>query len=158
LFYKGEALKRLHIHISVDDLEKSRIFYTALFGMEPTKVKEDYLQWLVDDPAVNFAISTGRAEKGLNHLGLQVDDDEGVEAIEARLQAAGIGGEKQESAQCCYALSKKFWAEDPQGVIWENYHTMEQIELFGGDAFTGGAGCCNPTFSKNGKWSTGASC
>jgi len=151
-------MKRLHIHISVDDLNKSRVFYTALFGMEPTKVKEDYLQWLVDDPAVNFAISTGRAEKGLNHLGLQVDSEDAVEEIEARLAASGIEGEKQESAQCCYALSKKFWAEDPQGVIWENYHTMEQIELFGGDSFTGGVGCCNPTFSKNGKWSTGASC
>ena len=151
-------MKRLHIHISVDDLNKSRSFYTALFGMEPTKVKEDYLQWLVDDPAVNFAISTGRAEKGLNHLGMQVDSDEYVEEIEARLAAAGMAGERQEAAQCCYARSNKFWAEDPQGVIWENYHTMEQIELFGGDAFTGGAGCCNPTFSKNGKWSTAASC
>ena len=151
-------MKRLHIHISVDDLEKSRAFYTALFGTEPTKVKEDYLQWLVDDPAVNFAVSKGRSRTGLNHLGLQFDSDEAVAETEARLTAAGITGEKQSGAQCCYAESNKYWVQDPQGVIWENYHTMEQIELFGGDAFTGGAGCCEPTFSKNGKWSTGGGC
>ena len=148
-------MKRLHIHISVDDLQESRTFYTALFGAEPTKIKKDYLQWLVDDPAVNFAISKGKAKKGLNHLGLQVESDEAVSEVEARLIASGIAGEKQDEAACCYAKSKKYWAVDPQGVIWENYHTMEQIELFGGDAFTGGTGCCEPTFSQNGKWSTG---
>jgi catechol 2,3-dioxygenase-like lactoylglutathione lyase family enzyme len=148
-------MKRLHIHISVKDLDESRRFYTALFGTEPTTVKPDYLQWLVDEPAVNFAVSAGRAKTGLNHLGLQVDSDAALEAIEARLDAAGVKGEKQEEAQCCYARSNKYWAEDPQGVIWEQYHTMDRVELFGGDAFTGGAGCCEPTFSTNGKWQTG---
>jgi catechol 2,3-dioxygenase-like lactoylglutathione lyase family enzyme len=148
-------MKRLHLHISVTDLDENRRFYTALFGMEPTKVKEDYLQWLVDDPALNFAISTGKAKIGLNHLGLQVDSDDALGAIEARLQAAGIDGEKQEAATCCYARSNKYWVVDPQQIIWEQYHTMEQAELFGGDAFTGGVGCCEPTLSENGKWSTG---
>lgn len=148
-------MKRLHIHISVDDLEKSRAFYTALFGAEPTKVKADYLQWLLDDPAVNFALSAGREKRGLNHLGFQFDSDEAVAEAEARLIAAGIMGEKQDEAACCYAKSNKYWVQDPQEVIWEHYHTMEQIELFGGDSFTGGAGCCQPTFSKNGQWSTG---
>ena len=145
-------MKRLHIHISVEDLDTSRRFYTALFGMEPTKIKADYLQWLVDDPAVNFAISSGRAKKGLNHLGLQVDSDDALEAIEKRLVSAGIAGERQDEARCCYASSKKYWVEDPQNVIWENYRTMAQIEVFGGDAFTGGTGCCEPAFSKNGQW------
>jgi catechol 2,3-dioxygenase-like lactoylglutathione lyase family enzyme len=148
-------MKRLHIHISVENLNENRRFYTALFGQEPTTVKADYLQWLVDEPAVNFALSAGRAKKGLNHLGLQVDSDEALEAIEARFNAAGVTGEKQEEAQCCYARSNKYWAEDPQGVIWEQYRTMEQVELFGGDAFTGGTGCCEPAFSANGTWRTG---
>ena len=151
-------MKRLHIHISVEDLEKSRNFYSALFGMEPTKVKDDYVQWLVDDPAVNFAISTGNTEKGLNHLGLQVDSDEAVQELEERLQNAGVSGEQQKEAVCCYAKSTKYWVQDPEGIIWENYHTMEQMELFGGDSFTGGMGCCEPTFSTSGKWSTGGSC
>jgi catechol 2,3-dioxygenase-like lactoylglutathione lyase family enzyme len=149
-------MKRLHIHISVKDLQESKKFYTALFGMEPTKEKEDYVQWLVDEPAVNMAISSGRGKFGLNHLGLQVDSDEALEAIEQRLEKAQIGGEKQDEAQCCYASSKKYWIEDPQNIIWENYHTMEQIEFFGGDAFTGGTGCCTPSFSENKKYSKGS--
>ncbi len=148
-------MKRLHLHISVKDLEKNRQFYTTLFGSEPTKVKEDYIQWLLDDPYINFAISSGRDKIGLNHLGIQVDSDEALEAIEKRLIEGNIMGEKQEEAQCCYASSKKYWVEDPQNIIWENYHTMDQIEVFGGDEFTGGIGCCQPTFSKNGQWSTG---
>ncbi|MBE0499281.1 MAG: VOC family protein [Campylobacterales bacterium] len=149
-------MKRLHIHISVNDLQESKKFYTALFGMEPTKEKEDYVQWLVEEPAVNMAISSGRGKVGLNHLGLQVDSDEALEAIEQRLEKAQIGGEKQEEAQCCYASSKKYWVEDPQNIIWENYHTMEQIEFFGGDSFTGGTGCCSPSFDENKKWSKGS--
>jgi len=151
-------MKRLHIHISVEDLEKNRIFYEAIFGVAPTKVKEDYMQWLLDDPAVNFAISNGRDKKGLNHLGIQVDSDEALAEIEDRLVQANIEGQNQEEAQCCYASSKKYWTVDPQNVIWENYHTMEQIEVFGGDTFTGGIGCCTPNVSENGKWSTPSSC
>lgn len=151
-------MKRLHLHISVKDLDKNRQFYTTLFGSEPTKVKEDYLQWLLDDPYINFAISSGRDKIGLNHLGIQVDSDEALEVIEQRLMQGNIIGEKQEEAVCCYASSKKYWVQDPQNIIWENYHTMEQIEVFGGDEFTGGAGCCTPSFSKNGQWSTGTSC
>jgi catechol 2,3-dioxygenase-like lactoylglutathione lyase family enzyme len=147
-------MKRLHLHISVKNLEKNRQFYTTLFGSEPTKVKEDYLQWLLDDPYINFAISSGRDKIGLNHLGIQVDSDEALEVIEQRLIDGNITGEKQEEAQCCYASSKKYWVEDPQNIIWENYHTMEQIEVFGGDEFTGGTGCCQPSFSQNGQWST----
>lgn len=151
-------MKRLHMHISVEDLEKSEQFYTALFGVKPTKVKEDYMQWLVDDPAINFAISTGNETKGLNHFGLQVDSDDAVQELESRLTNANISGEKQEEAVCCYAKSNKYWVEDPDGLIWENYHTMEQVEMFGGDTFTGGTGCCEPSFSTDGKWSTGSSC
>jgi len=151
-------MKRLHVHIAVEDLSASRFYYTTLFGVEPTKVKDDYLQWLIDDPAVNFAISSGRNKVGLNHLGIQVDSGEELEVIENRLIEANLMGQKQEEAQCCYASSKKYWSEDPQGVIWENYHTMEQVEFFGGDSFTGGVGCCEPTFSKNGKWSVAPAC
>ncbi|QSZ40661.1 glyoxalase/bleomycin resistance/dioxygenase family protein [Sulfurimonas aquatica] len=151
-------MKRLHMHISVEDLEKSTKFYTALFGMEPTKLKEDYAQWLVDEPAVNLAISTGGEKKGLNHMGLQVDSNEAVQELEDRLQAAGVSGEKQKEAVCCYAKSNKYWVQDPDAIIWENYHTMEQAETFGGDSFTGGTGCCTPSFSTNGQWSTGGSC
>jgi catechol 2,3-dioxygenase-like lactoylglutathione lyase family enzyme len=150
--------------MGVKDLEKNRHYYTALFGAEPTKVKDDYMQWLLDDPYINFAISSGRDIIGLNHLGVQVDSDDELQVIEDRLLKADLAGEKQEEAACCYASSKKYWSEDPQGIIWENYHTMEQIEYFGGDSFTGGTGCCEPSFSKDKKenatsmWSTKSSC
>jgi len=151
-------MKRLHIHMSVKDLDKNRTYYTALFGVEPTKIKEDYIQWLVDEPAINFAISTNKEELGINHLGIQVDSDEALEVIEKRLEAVNIEGQKQEEAQCCYASSKKLWSLDPQNTIWETYHTMEQIEVFGGDNFTGGEGCCTPKVSENGMWATGGGC
>jgi len=87
-----------------------------------------------------------------------VDSDEALAEIEDRLLAAKIAGEKQEEAVCCYAESKKYWVQDPQNVVWENYHTMNDVEYFGGDSFTGGNACCEPTFSKNGQWSAGGSC
>lgn len=151
-------MKRLHIHMAVEDLEKNRVYYTALFGAEPTKVKEDYIQWLVDDPAINFAISINKEKLGVNHLGIQVDSEEALKVIEKRLEAANVEGQKQEEAQCCYATSKKLWSLDPQSIIWETYHTMEQIEVFGGDSFTGGEGCCTPKVSTSGQWATGKEC
>ena len=144
--------------MSVKDLDINKVYYTALFGQEPTKVKEDYIQWLVDDPAINFAISTNKEEIGINHLGIQVDSDEALEIIEKRLEAVNITGQKQEDAQCCYASSKKLWSLDPQNTIWETYHTMDQIETFGGDSFTGGTGCCTPKVSESGMWATGKEC
>lgn len=154
--FKRDEMKRVHVHISVENIEESKKFYMTLFGMAPTKEKEGYVQWLMDDPAMNFAISEGKSKKGLNHLGIQFDSDEEVAETEVRLNEAGYMGEKQDNAVCCYAKSKKYWALDPQEVIWENYHTMEQVEVFGGDSFTGGMGCCEPTFSTNGKWATNA--
>ena len=151
-------MKRVHIHISVDDLKKNKSFYTAILGAEPTKVKDNYIQWLIDDPALNFAISNGRDKQGLNHLGIQVDSDGAVDIVEKRLVDTGIIGEKQEEAACCYAKSNKYWAQDPQGIIWENYHTMEEVEMFGGDEFTGGVGACEPSFAKNLKYSTDGCC
>ena len=143
------------MHISVKDLNESRVFYTALFGHEPTKIKDDYLQWVLEDPSINFALSSSETKEGLNHVGIQYDSDEAVSEAQTRLQDAGILGEKQEEAVCCYAKSNKYWVQDPQKIVWENYHTMEQAEMFGGDSFTGGESCCEPTFSKTGKWSTG---
>lgn len=148
-------MNKLHMHISVKDLNESRVFYTALFGHEPTKIKDDYLQWILENPSINFALSSSETKEGLNHVGIQYDSDEAVSKAQTRLQEAGVFGEKQEEAVCCYAKSNKYWVEDPQKIVWENYHTMEQAEMFGGDSFTGGESCCEPTFSKTGQWSTG---
>lgn len=126
-------MKRLHVHVAVTDLDRSTAFYSTLFDVPPTVVKDDYAKWLLDDPAVNFAISTRAGRDGLDHLGLQVDTDEEVEAIEARLAAAEEKVAPQRDAACCYAQGNKSWSRDPAGVPWETFHTMADIQYFGSD-------------------------
>lgn len=125
--------RRLHVHVAVTDLERSTAFYTTLFATEPMVVKDDYRKWLLDDPAVNFAISNRAGRDGIDHLGLQVDSDEEVEAIEARLAAADAKVAPQRDAACCYARGNKSWVRDPAGVPWETFHTMADIAIFGSD-------------------------
>lgn len=139
-------MKRLHIHMSVDNLEESIQFYTAQFGAEATKIKEDYAQWLIDDISLNFAISTRSQTKGIDHLGIQYDSDEALEAGETMLKAVGIEGQEDKGTQCCYMESNKYWVKDPTGIVWENYHSVGEIELFGQENVESDAACCTPTF------------
>ena len=149
-------MKRLHIHISVPDLDKSIDFYNTLFEHKPDVVKPDYAKWMLDEPAVNFAISTGGNKTGLNHLGFQVDSDEQVDAIQARLDEAQLEGVEEKNANCCYANSNKYWTMDPAGIPWENFHTLGEIPMFGDASEVEGccsgattepesAGCCTPS-------------
>lgn len=134
--------RRLHIHISVENLEESIAFYNIQFGSQATKVKEDYAQWLLDDLSLNFAISTRGYEKGLNHLGIQYESDEALLEAEQDFETAGIKGKAEEGAVCCYKESNKYWVTDPTGIIWENYHSMGDIEVFGIDGNDMQDGCC----------------
>jgi len=134
--------RRLHIHISVEELEKSMAFYNTQFGAKPTKIKEDYVQWLVDDLSLNFAISTRGYEKGLNHLGVQYESDAALLEAQHTFETAGIGGKTEDGATCCYKESNKYWVTDPTNIIWENYHSMDDIEVFGLDAKNTQDGCC----------------
>jgi len=138
--------RRLHIHISVDDIDESIAFYNTQFGMKATKVKEDYAQWLVDDLSLNFAISTRGNEKGLNHLGVQYESDEALLEAQHAFEAEGIKGKVEEGAVCCYKESNKYWITDPTGLIWENYHSMDDVEVFGIDEKDTQDGCCVPSF------------
>ena len=126
-------MKRLHVHVSVEDLAESIGFYSTLFAAEPTVVKDDYAKWMLDDPRVNFAISDRRDKAGINHLGIQVDDDEELSELSERLSAAGRAVVEQKDAECCYAKGNKVWVTDPQGVAWESFATKGSIEIFGGD-------------------------
>ena len=130
-------MKRLHIHVSTDDLEQSIRYYSALFGAEPEKRKDDYARWLVDDPAVNLAVSSRGApgaKSGVDHLGVSLDDNEGLEAIAARLREAAAPVAAEDNATCCYAKSDKYWSHDPQGAVWELFHTHGDSETFGEEA------------------------
>jgi catechol 2,3-dioxygenase-like lactoylglutathione lyase family enzyme len=123
-------MKRFHMHVAVDNLEQSIRFYSALFGAEPAKLKPDYAKWMLDDPRINFAISTRGAKPGLDHVGLQVDDVSELEVLRAQLAAANIATRGDGEATCCYARSEKSWVQDPSGIAWEAYHTMADAALF----------------------------
>ena len=126
-------MKRFHAHVRVNDLESSVRFYSTLFGTDPAVLKSDYAKWMLDDPRVNFAITAGSTEAGLDHLGLQVESDEDLATIAARLDAAGQAVVKQENASCCYARGNKGWVSDPSGISWETFHTFGENTVYGND-------------------------
>lgn len=127
-------MNRFHVHVSVKDLDESIRFYSKLFGAEPSITKPDYAKWMLEDPRVNFAISHNKCGStvGLNHLGLQVDSETELTALESRFAEAGLSGVQEKGASCCYAQSDKTWLQDPQGIAWENFHTLGSVPVFGG--------------------------
>jgi len=127
-------MKRLHVHIAVDDLERSIGFYSTMFGAEPTVRKSDYAKWMLDDPKVNLAISRRDGHiHGVDHLGIQVDSDDELRALAAQLKHAGEIARDQEAATCCYARSNKAWVDDPSGVRWETFFTFGEATTYGED-------------------------
>jgi catechol 2,3-dioxygenase-like lactoylglutathione lyase family enzyme len=109
-------MKRFHVHVSVSDLNESIHFYSTLFGAEPTVLESDYAKWMLEDPRVNFAISRRSVAKGIEHVGIQVEDRSELEEVYARLQRAGRPVLEEGATTCCYAQSEKSWTSDPQGV------------------------------------------
>ncbi|HQN64248.1 MAG TPA: ArsI/CadI family heavy metal resistance metalloenzyme [Methylophilus sp.] len=140
-------MKRLHLHISVQDLAQSIQFYSTLFGVPPSVEKPDYAKWMLDDPLVNFAISQRGARVGLDHLGIQVDSDKELAEIKTRLEAANVAMLTQAGTTCCYAKSDKHWLQDPSGLAWEAYHTLESALTFNDshDTMATNSSCCAPT-------------
>ncbi|HIF74071.1 MAG TPA: glyoxalase/bleomycin resistance/dioxygenase family protein [Porticoccaceae bacterium] len=124
-------MKRLHVHVTVDDIEKGISFYSTLFAQEASVVKNDYAKWMLEDPAVNFAISEKHGKVGLNHLGFQVDSDAELKEIEDRLREAELTGHKEDNKNCCYAKANKYWTMDPAKIPWENFRTLDSIPTFG---------------------------
>lgn len=124
-------MKRLHVHVAVNDLEQSIGFYSALFAANPAVVKPDYAKWMLDDPRVNFAISTRGREAGLDHLGIQVEDADELHDVYARLRVAGGEVIEQGQTACCYAKSEKAWISDPAGIAWETFLTTGESTTYG---------------------------
>lgn len=127
-------MKRFHVHVNVNDLDASIRFYSTLFGSAPTVHKPDYAKWMLEDPCVNFAISQRDRVAGVDHLGLQAEDGEELQAIGERLIAADAVALAEQGATCCYARSDKYWAEDPQGVRWETFHTHGEATTYSAPA------------------------
>ena len=141
-------MKRLHVHVSVDDLAASSRFYSTLFAAEPTVIKPDYVKWMLDDPRVNFAISTRSGKAGLDHLGIQVETKDELHEVYDRLQAADRPVLDEGATTCCYAQSEKSWITDPQGLSWETFLTSGESTVYGDSADLGPirvadpAACC----------------
>jgi len=142
-------MKRLHLHISVDDLSRSIGFYSTLFGVQPSVVKDDYAKWMLEDPCVNLAISQRTRVAGIDHVGVQAETAEELSEIATRLKAAGESTFDQEATTCCYARSDKSWVMDPSGVRWETFHTKGDATSYGEEepvavieAASGARGCC----------------
>lgn len=138
-------MKRFHVHVHVDDLGKSIGFYSRLFAAEPTRVEADYAKWMLEDPRINFAISTRGSKAGIDHLGFQTDDPAELAALKARAEAADMALLDEGEATCCYARSEKHWITDPQGIAWEHFHTLGNIPVFSeGGKPDDAAACCTP--------------
>jgi catechol 2,3-dioxygenase-like lactoylglutathione lyase family enzyme len=112
-------MKRLHVHVSVADIAQSVRFYSTLFAAEPAVLKPDYAKWMLDDPRVNFAISSRGATTGLDHL------------VYDRLQKAGRPVLEEGATTCCYAQSEKAWITDPQELPWETFLTSGESTVYG---------------------------
>jgi catechol 2,3-dioxygenase-like lactoylglutathione lyase family enzyme len=137
-------MKRFHIHVGVENLDESIRFYSALFGAGPVKTKTDYAKWLLEDPRVNFAISTRAKKNGIDHLGIQVEEESELTELRDRLKAGNMVVVEEGETVCCYARSDKSWIQDPTGIPWETYRTMEDAQLFSGDADQAESACCTP--------------
>ncbi|WP_157267901.1 ArsI/CadI family heavy metal resistance metalloenzyme [Azohydromonas aeria] len=138
-------MKRFHVHLHVDDLARSIAFYSRLFAAEPARVESDYAKWMLDDPALNFAISTRGQASGIDHLGIQTDDPAELAAMKARAEAADMALLDEGATTCCYARSEKHWITDPQGIAWEHFHTLGNIPVFREEGEEAGpAACCTP--------------
>ncbi len=124
-------MKRLHVHVAVDDLAQSVRFYSTLFAAEPTILKDDYAKWMLGDPRVNFAISTGSGDAGISHLGIETEDQAELAEVYERLTRAERPVIEETNTTCCYARSDKQWVADPQGVPWETFLTHEQATVYG---------------------------
>ena len=123
-------MKRFHVHAHVEDLPASVAFYSKMFAAEPARLEADYAKWMLEDPRINFAISTRGDKPGVNHLGFQTDTEEELAELKARAEAADMTLLDEGNVSCCYARSEKHWVTDPQGIAWEHFHTLGNIPVF----------------------------
>ena len=136
-------MKRFHVHAHVEDLAKSVAFYSKLFAAEPARLESDYAKWMIEDPRINFAISTRGSKPGVDHLGFQVDEADELAELKARAESADMALLDEGATSCCYARSDKHWITDPQGIAWEHFHTLGNIPVFSeGSKDAQGGACC----------------
>ena len=139
-------MKRFHVHMHVDDLPRNIAFYSAMFNQPPARTEGDYAKWMLEDPPVNFAISTRGDKPGVDHLGIQVSTADELAALKDNATRADMALLDEGETTCCYARSDKYWVTDPQGMAWEQFHTLDSIPVFSQakPAATQASACCAP--------------
>ncbi len=143
-------MKRFHVHVSVESLPASIRFYSKLFAAEPAVLKDDYAKWMLEDPRLNFAISQRGGGIGVNHLGLQTDSDDELEALHTQLREADVATQAERDIACCYARSNKVWVTDPTGIAWETFHTLGTVPTFNEEPVqTTATACCEPAAAQS---------
>jgi catechol 2,3-dioxygenase-like lactoylglutathione lyase family enzyme len=148
-------MKRFHVHVSVNNLQENIRFYSSIFGADPSVLKDDYAKWMLDDPHINFAISTRGHKPGVNHFGIQAESDAELKTLRVGIIEAQAPMLEQKEASCCYAKSDKYWTTDPQGIPWETFHSLASVPVYGEDtgstqapaAPTKSGGCCVPNLA-----------
>ena len=141
---------RFHVHTHVEDLQASIAFYSKMFGAQPVRTESDYAKWHLENPSLNFAISTRGSKPGVDHLGFQAETPEELSELKSRAEAADAALLDEGATTCCYARSEKHWITDPQGIAWEHFQTLADIPVFGvsrhGTASSEGeaSACCAP--------------
>jgi len=150
-------MKRFHLHVSVENLDDSIRFYSTLFAEQPVVRQPDYAKWMLENPRMNFAISTHRQPVGVNHLGFQVDSDEELRGMHTQLLEADSRLIQENEQPCCYARSDKYWVTDPTGIAWETFHTLGNIPVYGEDTAVFNHGV-SPVLIPNESRATAACC
>jgi lactoylglutathione lyase len=141
------TVKRFHVHVHVENLDQNIAFYSRLFSAQPTRVESDYAKWMLEDPRINFAISTRGHAPGIDHLGFQTDDAAELAELRLRAEGADMALKDEGETTCCYARSEKHWITDPQGIAWEHFHTLANVPVFSEtriQADPQGSACCAP--------------
>jgi len=145
-------MKRFHVHVHVNNLAQNIAFYSAMFNQAPARTEEDYAKWMLQDPPVNFAISTRGDKPGVDHLGIQVESSEELETLKAQASRADMAMLDEGETTCCYARSDKYWVTDPQGIAWEQFHTLDNIPVFSQKKSephqAQAPACCSPAAAK----------
>lgn len=154
-------MKRLHVSVSVTNLDTSIAFYSNLFASEPSVIKDDYAKWMLEDPRVNFAVTTHGAQKGVDHLGIQVEDESELSEVYARLKRVDARVIEQGETTCCYADSEKSWTFDPDGIAWETFLTRGMSPIYGSDEILPAgqtSACCDRPKVEQAQAKPGSSC
>lgn len=128
-------MSRLQLALNVDDMDEAVSFYSKLFGAEPAKRRPGYANFAIAEPPLKLVLIENPGQGGsLNHLGVEVENTDKVDAEQRRLAEAGLASVDSRDSTCCYAKQDKFWvAGTPQGELWEVYTVLDDSPVYGID-------------------------